>query len=245
MGLAIKSTRIGDIGFDPRFDPRKKELERLQNLKTTIDVPETNIKPVSLADYEGYPFITSMSDRTNVGRLQAINDVPVDVDLQGGQNYMFNNPNQVCASAKSPSAQIIKQAQMLREWTGKDPLFMPWRMAPTGGDFANMTGETMLQYMSNNMPKSIQRSVNKDIKGFIPNFKGINSEEGINQFRNQSDITRKAIKNMLDVQYRDKGGLSIGEARLAVADPYQLNASESGLQNVGQIFSNEPMIQNS
>lgn len=245
MGGIIKDLRFADLAFDPRFDPRKLEQSRLKNLKVQVDVPDIQIPKVSLVDYEGYPFITSMSDRTNVGKLQSVNDVPLNVDLQGGQNYMFNNAGQVWASAKKPSQDIINNAKMLKDITGKDPLYLPWRMAPTGGDFANMTGETMLQYMSSNMPKSIQRNVNKDIKSFIPNFKGVGSEEGINQFRNSSDKTRKALKNMLDKKYRNEGGLSIGEARLAVADPTQLLASESGLQNVGRIFADQPMIQQS
>ena len=241
----VKNTRIGDIGFDPRYDPRKLEQEKLNNLVVSVDVPETNPNIVSLANYEGYPFITSMSDRTNVGQLQAINNVPLNVDLQGGQSYMFNNPGQVWASAKNPTSAILKNAEYLKNITGKDPLYLPWRMAPTGGDFANMTGETMLQYIKSNMPKSIQRDVNKDIQKFIPNFKGVGSEEGINQFRNAKDSVRKNIKNMLDKNYRDMGGLSIGEARLAVSDPEQLIAPDSGLQNVGQIFADMPIIQSS
>jgi hypothetical protein len=245
FGGVLKETKIGNLGFDPRFDPRKLEQTRLNNLTTKIDVPEQNQNKISLADYEGYPFITSMSDRTNVGQLHSINDVPIGVDLQGGQNYMFNNPGQVWASAKAPSNAIIKNAQMLKDITGKNPLYMPWRMAPTGGDFANMTGETMLRYMNNNMGRAAQRDVNSDIKSFIPNFKGMGSEEGIDQFRNASDQTRKALKNMLDKKYRNEGGLSIGEARLAVADPSQLMGTDSGLQNVGQIFPDLPMIQSS
>ena len=245
MGLAVKSTRIGDIGFDPRFDPRKGEQEKLKNLTTSIDVPDTQIKNISLADYEGYPFITSMSDRTNVGKLQSINDVPLNVDLQGGQDYMFNNPGQVWASGNDPVSSIMKHAKNLKDWTGKDPLYLPWRMSPTGGDFANMTGETMLKYMSNNMPNKTQRLVNKSIKTFIPNFKGIGSLEGIDQFRTASDTTRKALKNMLDKTYRNEGGLSIGEARLAVADPNQLSSPVLGLQNVGQIFANDKIINSS
>lgn len=246
VGMAIKKVRMGDIGFDPRFDKRKLEQGRLNNLTTTIDVPDNEIQQLSLADYEGYPFITSMSDRTNVGLLQSINGVPLNVDLQGGQGYMFNNPGQVWASAKSPSNSILKISNMLKDFTGKDPLFMPWRMAPTGGDFANMTGETMLQYMSNNMSNKAQQAVNKNIKNnFIPNFKGMGSEEGITQFRNAPDKVRKSMKNMLDKNYRNEGGLSIGEARLAVADPSQLILPDSGLQNVGQVFSKTPLIQSS
>lgn len=245
MGAVVKNTRIGDIGFDPRFDPRKLEQERLNNLRTSVDVPEIQVPKISLADYVDYPFISSMSDRTRVGRLEKVNNVDTGVDLQGGQDYMFNNAGQVWASAKAPVNSILKNAKMLKDVTGKDPLYLPWRMAPTGGDFANMTGETMLRYMSNNMSKSTQRKVNSDIKEYIPNFKGIGSEDGIAQFRNASDKARKATKNMLDKKYRNEGGLSIGEARLAVADPSQLLAPDSGLQNVGRIFVDQPIIQSS
>ena len=242
MGAIVKSTRMGDIGFDPRFDPRKLEQERLANLKTTIDYPNIEIPKVQLTDFLGRPFVTSMADRTNVGMLQSINGVPINTNMQGGQDYMFNNPEQVWASAKNPVNQILNVSKVLKETTGQNPIYLPWRMAPTGGDFANMTGETMLKYMSNNMSKTAQRGVNSDIKEFIPNFKGIGSEEGIDQFRNAPDKARKALKNLLDTKYRNEGGLSIGEARLAVADPRQLNKRDAGIMNVGEIFADSPMI---
>lgn len=242
MGAIVKSTRIGDIGFDPRFDPRKLEQERLANLKTTIDYPDIEIPKVQLTDFLGRPFVTSMADRTNVGMLQSINGVPINTNMQGGQDYMFNNPEQVWASAKNPVNQILNVSKVLKETTGQNPIYLPWRMAPTGGDFANMTGETMLKYMSNNMSKTAQRGVNSDIKAFIPNFKGIGSEEGIDQFRNAPDKARKALKNLLDTKYRNEGGLSIGEARLAVADPRQLNKRDAGIMNVGEIFADTPII---
>jgi hypothetical protein len=242
MGAIVKSTRMGDIGFDPRFDPRKLEQERLANLKTTIDYPNIEIPKVQLTDFLGRPFVTSMADRTNVGMLQSINGVPINTNMQGGQDYMFNNPEQVWASAKNPVNQILNVSKVLKETTGQNPIYLPWRMAPTGGDFANMTGETMLKYMSNNMSKTAQRGVNSDIKAFIPNFKGIGSEEGIDQFRNAPDKARKALKNLLDTKYRNEGGLSIGEARLAVADPRQLNKRDAGIMNVGEIFADSPMI---
>jgi len=66
----------------------------------------TAIPEVSLADFEGRPFITSMSDRTAAGGdLLGVNDVMFKrpVHLYGGQDYMFNNPNQVWASAPAGS----------------------------------------------------------------------------------------------------------------------------------------------
>jgi hypothetical protein len=238
--------RIGDLGYDLRFDDRKLEQDKLQNMVLQLSRPENEKRIISLANYEGYPWVTSMSDRTNVGNLHYINDRPVDVDLQGGQDYMFNNPGQVWASAQVPVNAIMKYGKELSERAGGlDPLYMPWRMAPTGGDYANMTGETMLKYMRSNMNKKEQRAVNKGIKDFIPDFKGIESEEGIDQFRNAPDKVRKALKNHLDTKYRNAGGISIGEARLAVADPSQLLAPDTGLQNVGQIYTGRPIIQDS
>lgn len=238
--------RIGGLGYDLRFDDRKLEQDKLQNMVLQLSRPENEKRIISLANYEGYPWVTSMSDRTNVGNLHYINDRPVDVDLQGGQDYMFNNPGQVWASAQAPVNAIMKYGKELSERAGGlDPLYMPWRMAPTGGDYANMTGETMLKYMRSNMNKKEQRAVNKGIKDFIPDFKGIESEEGIDQFRNAPDKVRKALKNHLDTKYRNAGGISIGEARLAVADPSQLLALDTGLQNVGQIYIGNPIIQES
>lgn len=246
----ISKFKPSEHGFDPRFDKDGKirvgEASKLSSISTTVDHPDFVKPKISLADYEGHPFVTSMSDRTNVGTLLDINGVPVGTHLQGGQDYMFNNPGQVWASAKIPANAILEAAINARGVTGKDPLFLPWRMAPSGGDFANMTGETMIRYMSNNMSKKDQRLANKDIKQLIPNFSGIGSEQGIDQFRTAPDAIRKRLKiNVLDTKYRNSGGLGIGEARLAVADPHQIIAPDGGLQNVGIISAKNPLITHS
>ena len=222
----ITKTRIKDIGFDPRFDPRVNEAERLKGLVTTVDERATqNVPQMSLVDLEGKPFITSMSDRTRAGGLlQAINDVNLNtpVNLQGGQGFMFENPGMVWASGKSPVKQIQEMADVIKSTTGQNPIYLPWRMAPTGGDFATMTGETMLSYASSNMSKGVKRSLNSQMKKFIPDWKGVDDPESLKQFASAPDKTRKAAKNMMDTMFRDHGGLGIGEARLAVGDPRQL-----------------------
>jgi hypothetical protein len=65
------------------------------------------------------------------------------------------------------------------------------------------------------------------------------------QFRNAPSSARKNIQFMIDKDFRDKGALGIGEARLAIADPTQLNAPEGGIQNVGRIFAGKPVVQKS
>lgn len=244
------SGRSGFGAFDPRFDPRVNEQARMQAMTRDIQLNPgaANAPAVSLADFEGRPFITSMADRTAAGgKLVGINDVRFNrpVELMGGQDYMFNNPGQVWASAQGPVKQLMGQAAEIKQATGKDPLYIPWRMAPTGGDFAAMTGETMLAYADSAMGKMQKRSLDKSIKKMIPDWSGVSDPASVEQFRNASDKTRKAIKQMMDVNFRDTGGLNIGGARLAVSDPAQLAAQEGGVMNVGEIFAGRPMIMES
>jgi hypothetical protein len=240
---------VGGLPFDSRFDDRIKEQARLKNLTTAIDVKSPQDVPtINLADYEGRPFITSMSDRTGAdGDLIGINGVALNkpVELLGGQDYMFRNPGQVWASAQNPVKQILGQADAIRQVTGKNPLYIPWRMAPSGGDFAHMTGETMINYLDSVLGKRDRNRVDKAIKGMVPDWQGVGSPNAAQQFRASPDSVRKQLKNMLDVSFRDNGGLSLGEARLSVADTKQLNSQDAGIMNIGEIFADKPMIANS
>lgn len=239
----------GNLMHDLRFDPRAKEQAKLDALTVDIAPRQTQQAPtISLADFDGHPFITSMSDRTAAGgTITGINDVSLKrpVDLLGGQGYMFDNPGQVWASAPGPVKQIMDRAEAIRGATGKDPLFIPWRMAPTGGDFAHMTGETMLNFADSAMPAKAKRTVDKAIRGFMPGWAGVSSPDSVNQFLTAPAEMRKSIQNALDVSFRDSGGLSIGEARLAVTDPSQLLGRDGGVMNVGQVFANHPIIKES
>jgi hypothetical protein len=239
-------TKFGDIEYDPRFDPRVKEQPRIKETTTKVEQTANIDAPViPLTQFEGYPFITSMSDRTAAGGLLTeINDVALKrpVELPGGQDYMFANP-EVWASASGPVKQIMNNAQMLREITGLNPLFIPWRMAPSGGDFAKFTGETMLAYAESALPKTTKKAMDKSIKNIFPDWKGVDSPEAISQYRSLPDSKRKKIKQTLDVSFREEGGLGIGQARLAVTDPKQFTGSDAQIMNIGRIFADQPIIQ--
>ena len=245
--LGTRVTRFGDVPFDPRFDPRVKEQPRIQETKTTVEQTANLDAPViPLTQFEGYPFITSMSDRTAAGGLlTSINDVALKrpVALPGGGDYMFVTPDQVWSSASGPVKQIMNNAQVLREVTGLDPLFIPWRMAPTGGDFAKFTGETMLSYAESAMPKTAKKQLDKEIKKIVPDWKGVDSPESIGQYNALPDAKRKKIKQTLDVEFRDLGGLNIGQARLAVTDPKQFYGSDAQIMNIGRVFADKPIIE--
>jgi hypothetical protein len=235
--------------FDPRFDPRKLEQAKLRSMTTNV-VPtqQAQAPTLSLADFEGRPFITSMSDRTAAGgNLVGINDVAFNrpVELMGGQDFMFNNPGQVWASAQAPVKAIMKGANEIKAATGQNPLFMPWRMAPSGGDFAAMTGETMLSYADSAMNQAQKNLLDQSIKQYIPDWSGVSNPASVEQFRSAPDKVRKKLKKMMDVNFRDEGGLSIGQGRLAVADPSQLVGRDAGVMNVGEIYAGQPMVMQS
>ena len=241
------SGRSGFGAFDPRYDPRVLEQERLRGMTRDIQLNPNaaNAPAVSLADFEGRPFITSMADRTAAGgNLVGINDVRFNrpVELRGGQDYMFNNPGQVWASGQGPAKALMKYAEEVKSATGQNPLYLPYRMAPTGGDFAQMTGETMLAYADSAMGKIQKRSLDKSIKKMIPDWSGVSDPASVQQFRDAPDKVRKAVKNMMDTNFRNTGGLNIGGARLAVSDPAQLAAQEGGVMNVGEIFAGSPLL---
>ena len=244
-----RSPSMGVAEFDPRFDPRVKERQRLTALNPIVESKNTvNSAEISIADLEGRPFITSMSDRTAAGGvLRGINDVEfnIPVELRGGQDFMFENPGMVWASGKGPARQIQKLADEVKVITGQDPLYIPWRMAPSGGDFASMTGETMLSYADAAMSKKTKKALDSEIQKLIPVWSGVGSEKSIQQFRTAKDSVRKKIKQMLDVNFREQGGLGIGEARLAVTDPRQYTAPDTGIQNVGIIKTDSPLVSQS
>ena len=243
-GRTTKTLR--GVEFDEGFDPRVKEQERLQNLELQIEERPMAEKPViSLEDLEGRPFVTSMSDRTSAGgRLVAVNDVDLGegVDLKGGQDFMFDNPDMVWASDPQVVAGLKKRADILRQQTGKDPIYLPWQMAPTGGDHATMTTEVMLRHAKSNMMKKDQKALDKEIKQIIPDWKGVNDPASIDQIYNVSGDKRKQIQQLMDVGYRDKGGMSRGEARLAVSDMAQLQGRQGRLINVGEIGEGDIIV---
>jgi hypothetical protein len=248
MADAVRNTKIGE--FDPRFDnKRKTDIQKITNTAPVVEqLNKTTPPTVSLADFEGRPFITSMSDRTAAGGdLLGVNDVMFKrpVHLYGGQDYMFNNPNQVWASAQSAVKPIIENAQLLKEVTGQNPLYIPWRMAPSGGDFAHMTGESMIAHAEAAMGKADKKALNNAIKNFLPSWKGVDSVDSIAQYRSAPKTVRDSIMQVMDRDFRDLGSLNYGQARLSVTDPRQINAMEGGIQNIGEIFADQPMIMRS
>jgi len=241
-GSALRETfRIGDEGFDPRFDSRAKEQQRISDTELTYEGSPIARPEVSIFDYEGKPFRITMADRTKAGsRITGAEGVNYDlpVELQGGQDFMFSNPagreGQVWAQDRGATSAFLNSFMGL---DGKpiadEVLMLPYRMAPSGGDFSTMTGEVMVTHARNAVSRKAKSQADKTIKEFYPTWKGIDNPESIDQIREMTGDPRKSLLQVMDRDLRNEGGLGIGQARLAVSDRAQYNAPDFNLQNVG------------
>lgn len=230
--------RPAQVKAEPRIEKRKKEQPKVSKLAVTLSkarAPEP--KELSVFDLEGRPFITSMSDLSAAGDdILAVNDVPLaaPVKRMGGQDYMFDAPGSVWAADLGNAGSHLALARELRRKTGEDPLFMPWAMGPTAIDFAHMPREVMLQYAAEALGKREKGRLTKDVRTVVPEFREMGDPASTEAFREASGKQRAALNRLLD-QYRERGGLGIGEARYATTDVDQLGRPLTSLRNVGVI----------
>lgn len=226
--------------YDPRFHPGNPSNIRVKDpLEFRPNVTNLNtltpINQLTLQDLVGRPYVTTMSDLTAAGGLlEGIGDTPLahPIRLTGGQDFMRENPV-MWASGTKPTADIVAAGRELFDRYGHTPVYMPFQMGPKGGDFAHMTGQTMLSWAGRNMPENNRSQLNKKLELFIPDFVGVEDPYSLVQYGELSDKNRKAVQQMLDTEFRNLGGISLPQARLAVSDQTQLFPRTTGLRNVG------------
>lgn len=234
--------------IDPRFSgpvgsgsTRKGVLSDLEGVETTVDPRLMNIgRSEALYDYEGSPYILTQSDRSAAGGVvTSVKGKEIDpVNLRGGRDFMFDPQSGDLVWASDPAVvkSMYKRALELRKLYGKDPLLLPYTMAPTGIDFATMPLDVMINYARQGMGRSDIKRLDEQIRKVIPSWKGVMNPEANAVFREVHGNKRKAVANIIDKQFRDvEGGLSIGEARAATSDAAQYMAPDGSIQNIGQI----------
>jgi hypothetical protein len=248
--LAAKGTgvmRPGDIGYDPRFGTRKGDIPRMNELEVTRESLGNQIlTPLRADDVEGRGLIFTEADRSAAGgSISQINDTPLQspVRLYGGQGYPLDNPGRGFASGRGIVTNLINKASAMKDAAGgKNPLLVPFVMAPTGNDFATMTGSTMLSYAQSALPKKIKNSIDKAIKQIDEDWAGLDSPMMIERFQSLGAGKRKQIQAMMDRDFRDQGGLSLPEARLAISDALQLDAKDLSARNFIEIDPDKARI---
>jgi hypothetical protein len=225
--------------FIPGFEQRVGELNKIYSNPIYTTGSGVIAPPVSIYDLEGKQFVTSMADRSDTAKsITGIGGVQYDipVDLGGGQGYMFNNPGELWAAGKGQAGHIQSTAHMAQALSGnaESPLYIPYRMGAPGGDFSHHTTDVMLTHARSNMPQPMMRHINAQIEKVFPGFMGVENPDSMRQLSNVSGKQRAAVREVLDKQFRDEGGIGLGHARLAISEPGQYGAQTGGIQNVGQ-----------
>ena len=231
--------QYADGQFDKRFyrAPNNQKQSPVYRPDTELVVPNDKFPRLAFQDLEGYPYMSTMADRLAANRkLTGIGgkELDIPINLTGGQGFMGFNED-LWISGVKPIQDMQKAAQEIKDLYGIDPLLMPFRMAPSGGDFAHATGQAMLSFASKYMNKPAKKDLDKKMKSVMPDWVGIDNPDMINQFSNLPDKQRKNLMKFMDTNYRNDGGISLGQARLAVSDQDQLKGIDMGFQNVGQL----------
>ena len=246
----------GELNTDPRMfnagsgsitgAGRTRDIDRLRNLRVGYeDVRNKDASNIiRLEDYEGYPFILSMSDRSGAGdRIATINGVPIGHTRRGGMGHMndpLNAHDETLWRSTEPAvtgskSSLLNMAEALTGEYGKNPLFLPVTMSPTGGDFSSQIGTPLLKYNRAKLHPSDVAEMDRDIAEIMPEWKGVENDQSFRDFYATSGDTRKSVLNMLDKKYSLRGGLTLGEARMAATDTRLLNAPDGSIIMAGQL----------
>lgn len=238
----------GVKGGDPRKGDAKKgilsDVERVENITSETGASHlADIPKKSIFDYEGEGLVTHYADLTQGGNtLFRVGDETLrhPVRQRGGQNYMFNKENIRMGNLWASDYDVVNgkfvpRYLSLRKGTGKDPLFAPYTMTPTGGDFNHQTTETMLAYLDTTLGRTDKSMLNKKMKQIVPNWTGFESPNIQKVMDGMTTKERAATRLMLDRDYRNTGGLTVGEARAVNTDPNQIDAPRGILMNFGRM----------
>ena len=241
-------------GAIPEMDDRKFMQPKMEEM--TIDAERVQFeKPaISLADYEGKNALVTMTDRTPAGDvIYGARGVEFNepLPLQGGQNYMFNNPGEVWAMDTGGASTVLNR--------GGDMIVLPMNMATTSVDFPTMAPAAHMRYSQNSMNKKNKKYVERLIKKGgdsqlpkgddqvpIPDFPGIDAPDMDNYLAGLSGPQRKTINNVFNMVANPspkqiKGGikkvdgaLTNTEMRMIITAPEQLDIpSLMQIENVG------------
>ncbi len=247
-GLGILNT-ISELLDDPKLEQTGRLPEYSQSTSKNPDkILEDWMKPnqavitpieyplVNLSDFEGRGYVLGESDRAISNRLlEGVGNNPLSqpIELNTGSNFMFHNP-QVWSSGASVISRMMNQAKALKDQTGKNPIMLPRLLGAQGVDFDKNVGTTMMRYNIANAPTSTIKEQDDIIRKHIPNWRSANDPQSMQAFYDLPAVTRKQLQYDMD-KLKNIGGLSLGNARLAITNPEYVHAPNQLLPAVAEI----------
>jgi len=224
-------------------DPDKILEDWMRPNQVVVDPIEYPV--VNLSDFEGRGYLLGESDRAIANRrLEGIGNKALSspIDLNTGSNFMFHN-DQVWSSGKSVVSRMMNQAKALKEQTGKNPIMLPRLLGPQGVDFDKNLMTAMLRWNVVNAPKSTLKQQDVILKDVIPGWRGATDPQSMEAFYNLPADTRKATQIKLD-KLKNEGGLSIGNARVALTNPDYIDVPNNTLPAIAEIDVGKGMAPN-
>ena len=224
-------------------DPDKILEDWMRPNQVVVDPIEYPV--VNLSDFEGRGYVLGESDRAIANRrLEGIGNKALSspIDLNTGSNFMFHNP-EVWSSGQTVISKMMNQAKVLKEQTGKNPIMLPRLLGPQGVDFDKNLMTAMLRWNVANAPKSTLKQQDVILKDVIPGWRGATDPQSMEAFYNLPADTRKATQIKLD-KLKNEGGLSIGNARVALTNPDYIDVPNQTLPAVAEIDVDKGMTKN-
>ena len=234
LGKLKQTGRLREYSNATSKDPNKILEDWMKANQSVIE--QVEYPTVNLSDFEGRGYVLGESDRAIANRrLEGIGNNPLSspIDLNTGSNFIFHNP-QVWSSGKSPISRMMNQAKALKEQTGQNPIMMPRLLGPKGVDFDKNVATAMMRYNLANAPKQTLKQQDNILKMFLPNWRGANDPQSMEAFYGLPAKTRKAVQVGLD-KLKNEGGLSLGNARIAITNPDYIDAPNQLLASVAEM----------
>ena len=246
VDAVVSPTQTGRM---PEYSQSKSKFpdKQLEDWMLPNYLPQApdNYPTVDLSQFLGHGYTFAESDRTMANRILAgVGNKPLNepIQLNTGSNFIFHNP-QVWTSGKSPISQIYNNAVELERQTGKPTVMFPRLIGPKGSDFSKRTGEVMMRWNVENAPASTVDRMNKMVKDQLPNWKGVDDAASMQDYYNMPTESRLQLQNKLNALKND-GGLSLGNARLAIANPEYINVPDQTLPSAALIDTSKPFAAN-
>ena len=210
----------------------------LEEMTSTVAArPMNPAKPITIEDLQGSWLQAMPGDRTRAGgMLTHIGEtkLPREVNLQGGGDYMLDNPN-AWASAKGVITGLNKRVAQLG--AKGDPVHgVHSLMGQSSGDFSHMPAEALLGLIQGRgVPQAGRELIDTHMKGKFPQWPGVTKDAAYDVLQGSPGARLHFTKGLDKKPFRVAGVPDVAEARVATTKPELMFAPTGQLNTVARL----------
>jgi hypothetical protein len=253
----------GPVNRDMSLLERVGDVDRVNSM--VVDELPGTLQPIPMVraeDILNRPYVSTIVDTSDssLGRIQAVNGIPVNDAVQYGGVYYGFQPENMDAGAifanetVGATTTMLNKAKKAKDLPGAvgEPIFVPGGMMGKSIDYATMVPTLQIPYTSAVLSKKNKDLLDARIKrgkknkkgeyiDGVPNWPGIDSPEAL-PFIGTIGGQRKNISTAID-EFAGDGAMSLSEARAIVTDPSQFTPLAGDLRAAYEIdMSRNPAV---